>query len=157
MQSSQPIQQIPSSLSFLSSGAAGHKNWWGPLEGARLWSLWCLCVSSSSSLLSLWKLRRGGCHGLSPVCRQCCCRAGTPRPGSVSPAAHVQRKGSQAWQPSPVWCFSPAITKQLRLLLSTAHHRSSFSALSVLMGWDCTGVVLPLLRWFPVGNHQEQS
>lgn len=54
---------------------------------------------------------------------------GHPRPGSVSPSGPVQRKGSQAWQPSPVavWCFFPTITKQLCLLLSTAHHRRSFS------------------------------
>lgn len=34
--------------------------------------------------------------------------------------------------PSAVWCFSPAITKQL--CLSTAHHRRSFSATQLSNG-----------------------
>lgn len=116
MPTSQPVQQIPSSLAatFIPQfrEQQAYKQM-GSSEGSQAWEFAVSlkhCVSSSSSLLSLWKLRRGGCCGPSLCAGDAASGLGHPRPGSVSPSAHVQRKGSQSWQPSPVagWCFSPA-------------------------------------------------
>lgn len=108
-------------------GAAGLKNRWGPLEGTSLWSLQCLwntvlapsppcCPSGNSVEEDAAGLPTAGVGTQErrilwafPVCRRCCCRAGTPQTCVCQPICSCPKEGSQSWQPSPVagWCFSP--------------------------------------------------
>lgn len=124
------------------------------------------CVSSKSSLLSLRKLSGGGCCGPSHS------RGGNSGEEDTVGLPCVQAMLLQGWDTSDL-CLSAhllmskgrvpslgsllqwlggasPLPKQLCLLLSTVHHRRSFSTAQNLMDLDCTDVVLPLLRWFPL-------
>lgn len=97
-----------------------------------------------------WELRRGGYCGPSLCAGDAAAGLGHLRPVSVSPSAHVQRKVLSPGSLLQWLGGASPLPKQLCLLLSTAHHRRSFSTAQSLMDLDSTDVVLPLLRWFPL-------
>lgn len=116
-------------------GAAGLENSQGSSGGSKALGFSVFLntmLSPAPPCCLLWKPRSGGGNGPSPACRRCyhgLLRGWNPPDlGSVTLSNPVQRKGAQAWQPSPqgLWCFTPAITKRLFLLLSTAPLREEF-------------------------------